>query len=758
MVKVPNAKPNTSGYVMSMISLEIPFKSQKNLNFKHTFEKPLKWKLNDDNSVIANISETYVHLSDNGQIESKFETYNNGLNFDTFGVEVKLPAKAGEMKQSSINLNFDNINHNGKGYSNHKKGEVVVKSNVDIAGFTSKLEKCEFLIKSNKLIVLNISGEVYVPFLNDWAALNLYVDSKKLQEANVSFDYNKKYYLSKNQSGGFAYVRISLGRLEGNAVVVQSSLTIKNAENKGLETENMSMCDIYINGNGAVSFDSNFSENSESVCDGFKKWATYYRFSFGIDKMKIKRNVIKTDAQFLFTGDVVLGPGIATTSKKEMGFIYHGTDPKPNSSNMTSGYNANQQTTTNGVISAPKGINGPALSEDVYFTNPIENTLEIADDGKAISGGYEDGAQKFGGGFKIKTNDPTWGNYFELGGYYEAKQPDAKELQAKMILGKTLKSNGNYTYWFFEFKQKGFATIPIVPGIIEAHGFGGKAYYHIEPTYNNLGQITNMSPNNAYSLGIAAEADVRTAYDQGRTLHGHVQIVTQFQGWSIDGISYYVKGDAIAENSESSGMIQARLNGQLNWIDKYIDGKGQIWGKVKDLVCLNEGEANEDSIFFHFGADDFYLQVGTKESPISAEVMCGSGMRMGVWFGFNKNQLDLGFSESYDSGWKGLNLGVASAQGRLTSNFKAGLNVQYSPFQATGTASFDGRAYGKGCVDLWVYEGCISGSCGVAANLSVTMPNPTAFEGSVVCDVHRWIPNFNLHAKWSSNGGFSIWL
>ena len=759
-VKVPKAMP-TSMIDNNFAVLNIPFKDQKNLNFRYEFATPMKWKINEDGSVYAKVTETYVHLSDDGRIESKFEGYTNGLNFDKFGIEVNLPQKQGATKKSVLDLSFDKVHNCGKGYTTNTKPGVETKNTADIAGFTSKLSKSSFMIKNNKLTFLNVEGKLFAPLMNDWAGLMINVDDKKIQEINLSFDYNKKYYLHNNQSGSYAYMTIWSGRLEGNAIVVSPNLTVENSEDKGFETNNMSMCDMHINASGAVSFDGNFADNSESVCEGFKRWANYYRFSYGIDKMKIKRSTVKTDAQFLFSGDLMLGEKIGTTSKKEMGFVYHGNEPKPNTFDVTEDYDAGQPKPNIGTggVQAPKGgiFKGPS-SEDEHYISALENSLEISDDEKAVNGGYEDGAQKFGGGFKIVKGDLTWGNYFELGGYYEAKEPDAKELQAKMILGKTLANNGNYTYWFFEFKQKGFVSVPIVPGILEAHGFGGKAYYHIQPTYNNLGQITNMVPNKAYSLGIAAEADVRTAYDQGATLHGHVQVVTQFKGWSIDGIDYFVKGDAIAQNSSSSGLLQARLSGKLNWVDKYLDGKGQIWGGIKDIVCINEGAANEDAINFHFGADKFYLNVGSKEAPITAEIMCGSGFTNGIWLNFDKNHVELGFNNHYDSGWKGLDLGIASAEGRLVSNLGASLNVFYSPFQASGKAWFSGNAYGKGCVDFWAFDGCISGGCGVSADLIVTMPNPVVFDGSVVCDVHRWIPNFTLRARWSSKGGFSISL
>uniref|UniRef100_UPI0026370B24 hypothetical protein n=1 Tax=Flavobacterium sp. TaxID=239 RepID=UPI0026370B24 len=759
MVLVPNASPNGADY-NNFIKLGIPFKGQKNLNFRHTFAAPMKWKINEDGSVWANVTETYVHLSDNGQMESKFESYNNGLNFDKFGILINLPKKSDASTGSTLNLSFDQVYNKGNGYTTNSNPNTETKNNADFAGFTTKLTKSSFKIVKNKLTNLKVEGDVYVPFLNDWAGLVMDIDHKKIQEINLDFDYQKKYYLSKDNAGGYAYITISSGRLENNAVVVSPTLSIKNGNNQGLETSNLYMCDLFIDSSGAVSYNTNFSDNSESTCEGTKRWATYYKFGFGIDKMKIKRNTIKTDAQFLFTGNVILGPNIAGSGIKEMGFTYHGANVPPNLGfNSMDFKGINFNTISTGLAGIDGVSKGPDFkNDDVVMNNSIlENSIEIADDGKAIDGNYEDGAQKFGGGFKM-TSNATWGDCFELGGYYEAKEPDAKQLSAKMILGKKSENGGKFSYWFFEFNQKGFVSIPIIPGILEANGFGGKAYYHMEVAYDNMGKISSMKPNSNYSLGMAAEADVRTAYDQGATIHGHVQIVTQFQGWSIDGISYFIKGDAIALNSDNPGLIQARLNGQLNWVDKYIDGKGQIWGKVHDVVCLNEGAANEDSIFFHFGADDFYMNVGTPENPITAEVMCGSGLSVGIWLGFDKKQMGFGFAEHYDSGWKGLDLGIASAEGRLISNFAAGVNVQYSPFQATGTASFTGAAYGKGCVDFYFFDGCIGGSCSVAANLTVSMPNPVVFEGSVACNVHRWIPDFSLHAKWSSNGGFSIWL
>jgi len=754
-ITVPNASPSLSTYEVNA-NLTLPFKNQHNLNFYHKLDTPIKFRLNNDNSVWANITEMYVHLSGTGAFDEKFKNYPKGLNFDKFGITMTLPQKAGS-SSGTMNLNLSNICNYGEGYSTLKKNELNSKTDVNISGFTAKLSKSEVYMNKSKLLWMYVKGAIYVPFINDWRPIGIDVDKEKIQNIYVEFDYDKKYYLSK--TGGEIYLKLSSGRLENNTVVISPTIKISNNDRKGVETKSMPMCDIHIEATGAVSFNSNFNANASSVCTGTKYLSTYYKFDFNVDKIVIGRKNVITDTEIRFSGDLTLADGIASKSKKEAGFIYHAPKPDPGATNpLLQEYNANPGNgnyTAPKANSVPKNFGGPDPGDLEQEVPLAENSVEITDDKIAVQGAYEDGGQKFGGGFKLIQNDPTWGDYFELGGYYETKEPMAKQLEMKFILGKKPKIGGHFSYWYFDFYQKGYVTIPVIPGVVEVSGFGGKAYYHMDVNYDNQGNVSAMVPNKYKSLGIAAIANVRTAYDQGMTIHGKVTLVTQFSGWSLDGIDYYIKGDAIAANENSNGLLQARMNGSLNWVDKYIDGHGQIWGNVKDLVCLNEGQANEDAVNFHFGADDFFINVGTAEVPITAEILCGNGWSTGVWFNLDKNSLGLGLSKHYDSGWKGLNLGVASAKGKLVTDLSASLDVTYSPFQATGNVSFSGRAYGKGCVK-WV--GCIGGSCGASANLTVSMPDPVLFKGSVTCDVSRWIPDFTLHAQWSSKDGFSISL
>jgi hypothetical protein len=595
-----------------------------------------------------------------------------------------------------------------------------------------------------------------VPFINDWAKLYIDINEEKLSAFAINFDYTKQYYLS-NSSENQIYITLSSGLLKNGLVRISPNLHIKNKDGKSIETDNFFLCDLYIKPSGSISFSNNFENNSETICEGNQKLATYYRFDYPIDSIKLKQKSEQNNVEFVFSGNVILAENITTTSKKETGFVYHGSDPKPDYSTINVSSQSNSMDAPKGSFQQPKFPKGPSFADE-NIEYAVENTVEFTDDKKAIQASYEDGAQKFSGGMKLVENDPVWGNYFELSGGYIAKQPDYKELSSKLILGKTKNESKNYSYWFFEFNQIGIAKIQIIPSVIEAHGFGGKAYYHMNVVYDNSGNIKDMNPNKDNFLGIAATAYLQTAADDGHLLHAKTTIETKFCGLSIDKINYFIDGDALSKNNQSDGLMQTRMNGQLNFNEKYIDGTGSIWGGIDNVICI--GNENQDNLGFHFGADDFYINVGTKEVPITADVFCGGKLstNIGTWLTFGKSSLGFGMSQNYNSGWIGANLGIAEAGIALSANLKTDVTVAYSPFQATGTGSFTGTASGKGCVDFKLFSGCISGSVSKSANLTVTMPNPVSLHGSISCKVRKYIPKFTMNVKWSSNNGFQIWL
>ncbi len=768
-VLVSKSKPSSSNS-SNFETLQIPFANQKNLNFPVTFQNSLDWSLVKDGSVRAKVSKAYIHLSDNGVLEAKFSEYPNGLNVDEFLLDFDVTSlNVGSLKpdvkknglmvggfatQEHMSINLDKMNSKGFGFYSLGTSENEINTKTKLSGYDATLSNSKKSIVNNKINFMIIKGFLYVPFINDWSKLNIEIDQEKLKDFTVSFDYNKKYYLN-NSTDNQIYITLSNGILKNGIVRISPNLHVENGK-KGFETKNLFLCDVYVNPTGAISFNTNsFDSNTETVCEGNQKLASYYQFDYPIETIKLKQKSVKNDVEFVFSGNVILAENITTTSKKETGFIYHGKDPKPDSQ-MYIDLNSTQTLPNNGGM--PKGIKpkGPSFSDE-NLEYSIENTIAMTDDGKEIQGSYEDGAQKFGGGFKYIHND-KWGDCFMLNGSYETKEPDYKKLEAKMILGKNVYNTGKFSYWFFKFEQIGVVTVPIIPAVVELYGFGGTTYYHMKVDYDNqTGEITNILPNVSKGLGIVATAYVQTAYDKGRTIHAKSIIVTQFKGWSIDGIDYYINGDAIAENNQSTGVFQARMHGHLNFIDKYIDGTGAIWGGIPNVICI--GEENQDNLGFHFGADNFYIYVGTKDAPITADVFCGGkiGFSAGTWLTFSKSNFGFGISNKYGTGWIEADLfGLAGAAIGLEANLKSDITVNFNPFQVTGTGSFSGRGFGKAYIK---YFGSVGGGMDFPSlGLSVSMPNPVVLKGGIECDVSDWIPNFTINAVWSSTNGFGISL
>lgn len=768
-ILVSKSKPSSSNS-STFETLQIRFANQKNLNFPVTFENSLDWSLVKDGSVRAKVSKAYIHLSDNGVIDAKFSAYPNGLNVDEFLLDLdvtslnvsgvksnsKNPTQLGGfVSQEHTSINVDKMNSKGFGFYSVGTEEMEVNIKTKLSGYEAVLANSKKLIKENKIKYMTIKGSLYVPFINDWSKLNIEINEEKLVGFGVGFDYSKKYYLS-NSSDNQIYITLSNGLLKNGIIRISPNLHVENGK-KGFETDNFFLCDLFVKPTGAISFNTNsFDSNTETVCEGNQKLASYYQFDYPIETIKLKQKSAKNDVEFVFSGNVILAENITTTSKKETGFLYHGKDPSPESP-INSDLNSTPIVPKGNPI--PKGFSpkGPSISNENSYYN-IENSITMTDDAKDIQGQYEDGAQKYSGGFKYIHND-IWGDCFTLNGSYIAKEPDFKKLESKLILGKIKYATGKYSYWFFEFEQIGLAKVPIIPAIFEAYGFGGKAYYHMKVDYDDkTGAISNMLPNVSKSLGIVAVAYVQTAFDDGKLLHAKTTIVTQFKGWSIDAINYYIDGDAISESNQSKGAMQARMNGQLNFVDKYLDGAGSIWGGIPNVICI--GDENQDNLGFHFGADDFYINVGTKDAPISANLFCGSklGFTNGTWLTFSKSSLSFSVANHYDTGWVGVDLGVAEAAIALSADLSVSTNVAFSPFQVTGTGSFNGTAAGKGCVDLKFYSKCISGSVSKSANLTVTMPDPVSLHASISCKVRKYIPGFTMNVKWSSNNGFQIWL
>lgn len=752
-VGVPNSKP-TSQLGNQFLNLGIGFANVKNMNFKTKID-PLIWNLNNDGSVQGSVDEVIVHLG-TGTVDGKdISNQSVGILVPNFKTIIKYPYNPITKETKNLTFIHKKVFNGGDGFrtNGYSKTEAVV--DFDLGGFYAKSKSVSLVMYKNKLNDLFLDGDIFVPFLNTYASYTIEADIDKLREGSIYFDNQETFLIGSKGSDIYFSVKVSMASLMANRISLKPHLTVRNKDLKDVSFEDMSTCQMYISPDGNVAFDA--QDDHYNFCSGNQKAARYFKFDYNISQVGIQKLGDSYDYRISFYGDVVLGPKIAVYNKKLTYFDFHGKAPmnasnvKINSTQLQ--FNEPKQINVPKDITVPKNINipkGPYPGEQsVEETEDNSASLDFKDDGVDIDGGYEDGAQSFGGKFKIVKDDPVWGDYFTFKGYYYSKEPNSITLSSTIILGKKYGLK-NYTYWYVDFFQKGLVTIPVIPAIAEISGFGGKAYYHMETQHDNIGKIVAMVPNSNYSLGIEAEGLFRTTFDEGKTLHGRTIIMTSFNGWSLGTISYYLQGELLAPDDNSDGLLHTRVKAFFNWKDKSFEAYAAAWGDVYGMLCVN-GNEETYNMSFKLNKSGIDAWLGTPEDPLTLSVMCY--IDQGAWAHIYNNGIAAGYTYSYNSGWKGASVSWGGAtvgvDGLIIANFAASAAVQYSPFNVKGNVHFDGTAWGRGCL-IWCYQKKAS----AAGDLAISFPNPFLIKGDVTIDVPV-IPTFSICVQWK-NGSFSF--
>lgn len=755
-VNVPNTKP-ASTLGNQFINLSIPFSNKGTMNFK-TKIQPLTWNLNDDGSVVGSVNEVIVHLG-HGPVDGKdISNKTVGILVPTFKTTVKYSNNQNGIKEGKdMILSFSNVYNGGAGFQTNNTSENDQTFELDLGGFYAKSDVQMMKLNKNKLIYLFIGGDIYVPFLNRYGTFQLDADNEKINEGNIYFTNTDNYLIGSIGSNEAFVIDAYSGILTGNRIQLSPHLTISNYNQKGISASDLITWKLYIAPDGNISFDKSTDNAYISYIN--QKNAAYYKFDYNIDRVGMQKIAGSYDYKISFRGDLILGPKISTSNWKETYFIYHGKAPemtvadvKPVNTIQIDPQNAPKNITVPKDIKVPKNIKTPGgpYPNDESVENTEDNaSIDLQDDGVDVDGEYEDGGQSFGGEFKLVKDDPIWGDYFSLAGHYYTKEPNSSELSASMILGKIKSNSKNYSYWYLDFFQKNVVTIPVIPGIVELNGFGGKTYYHMYVTHDNNGKISSLVPNDNYSLGIEAEALFRTSFDQGRTLHGQTQIIIGFSGWSLDGIVYSMQGEFLSPDDNSSGLLHTKVNAAFDYKNKSFTALAAVWGNVYNMICIN-GNKDIYNLDFKLSPNGIDMWVGTPEDPVVLSAMCS--MNIGAWTHIYNNGIAGGFVYTYNTGWKGVDIGggFGTVQGKVVANFAASAAIQFSPFNVTGNVHLDGTAYGKGCL---IYA-CYKPHAGVAGDLKLSLPNPFLIKGNVSIDVPV-IPTFSVCVQFK-NGSFSF--
>ena len=333
-------------------------------------------------------------------------------------------------------------------------------------------------------------------------------------------------------------------------------------------------------------------------------------------------------------------------------------------------------------------------------------------------------------------NDPEYGHGFK--GDMELSAAELIHAEATLMVGNT----GNFFYFFIHgdaaFPGGG---MPLSPLPLSIYGFNGGAYYNVAPPNTDIGETKYIPTEGQY--GLMAGIDVGT-YDGGYTFNATLGLeitVSPFSltmtgdGWIMTNIT----------DRGSSGQIETRLELAFDpFVLTASLGVRMDYQGIVRIPATGSGTAEAD---LKFSEDEWYINLGTKESPISLKalhIFTCSG-----YFDIGNQGIAMGFAQYLHAGGRWWIF-----YGYLDTGLKADVAVGYNPFFIYGevAAWFDVRAGIH--VDIWFWEGDIDIiNAGVSANLGVRAPNPTKLWGSV--SAHFSVLGGIIHGSFSMSFSWS---
>jgi hypothetical protein len=215
--------------------------------------------------------------------------------------------------------------------------------------------------------------------------------------------------------------------------------------------------------------------------------------------------------------------------------------------------------------------------------------------------------------------------------------------------------------------------------------------------------------------------------DAGRKIWGKTSFeVTIGNGFkSILTGNVYILSDGVGQtNSKITG--DATITVSTN--PAFFSADVNVTANMDNVVCGN------GNLALYFGSDTWYLNVGTKQTPVNMNMYCGSTTAT-AYIDLNPSNISFGAGYHVDTGPQHWAIFYGRAQGGVNIDG----SIAYSPFQFSGTAVITGSAELGFHYDVGFHEGnltVLSGS--VTASLEAQLPNPVCFAGKIAARGCIW--------------------
>jgi hypothetical protein len=626
------------------------------------------YKLTTNNDLLCHVQKVNIDL-----FNGKVNVYQGELNFDSqkFGI-------------SPISLGTgDGLYFTLSGFCAYINRQNLTQK-VTYRGYDFSINQIRLKINNDAFDGNNyLKGNVVVPFINQNASMSLNLGKSGALGGDINASFIQNWLSLQKANQGTVELKLKIVGMTyssyNNSFYFNGYFKFTSQTVKGLSTDQMAVSAVRIDSLGKLSIFG--ADVSGWIPLPIAKVGNFNGFPITVSKFRIAQ--YQHAYNFSVGGYVVLADNLSN----------------PGGSEFQAG------------IDMPQGISPGGMA-------PSDQEIQSEPTGVTFGNDQSD----FKGQVKYFENDPVFGNGFMASMSVMLHNPGDFGASSKILIGKTNNGNG-YSYWYLQAQ----ATLPS-PGIstgildIAVRSFEGRIYSHMKHSGSGI-MSDDYVPDPNHDFGIFGNIGIETSGNDGMTLWGNVALEVVIgpgftstlaghvnmlsSGWgNEDGM---VVGDAIITVSTSPKLFDANFSVNVN---------------LKGAFCA------QGSLKMHIDESTWYLRVGTKQAPVTANLLCSQSGYHG-YFDIEQTYTAFGMGYSFDTGYQEWGEGIG-CWGRAWGGIDADANISYSPLQFTGSASISGSAQVGVFVNLRVWKGklaLLSGS--VTASLALAFPDPVCMAGKI---------------------------
>lgn len=253
-------------------------------------------------------------------------------------------------------------------------------------------------------------------------------------------------------------------------------------------------------------------------------------------------------------------------------------------------------------------------------------------------------AYELAGTINFFDNDPVYGSGFK--GTLTGSLARFGGIQAAALFGRT----PAFRYWYADALVKLETGVPLIPGVLQARGFGGGFYSHMKQVTQSPGTRYGETRSGIYYVpdentsGIKAIMLIGTARPEAMNGDVGLEVIINRHG-GINAVT--LTGNAnfmsLAEMSESKirelasasvdgklavrlaslirGQVYGSMKLQFDNVNDVFHGNFEIYVNVAGGLLRGVSDGNKAGwAVLHFERSDWYVLIGTPDQPLGLEV------------------------------------------------------------------------------------------------------------------------------------------